>query len=143
MIVRCSSCSQLNRLPAKRLLDKAHCAACKARLLPANAPIAVATKEDFDELVRDSPAPVLVDFWADWCPPCRTVAPELDKIATKRRGEVVVAKVDTEALPQVAQRFHVRSIPTMILFKGGSEDKRLSGAMNAAGIEEHLSIGGV
>jgi thioredoxin 2 len=141
MIVSCSSCSRSNRLPAKRLNDKAHCAACKAPLLPPPKPLAIASAQDFDELVRESPVPVLVDFWAEWCGPCRMVGPELEKIVNKRRGELVIAKVDTEALPEVAQRFGIRSIPTMILFKAGREDKRLNGAMPAAAIEERLALG--
>jgi thioredoxin 2 len=141
MIVGCPSCSRANRLPAARLKDKAHCAACKAPLLPPSGPIDVASSQDFDELVRDSPAPVLVDFWADWCGPCKMVAPELAKIASKRPGQIVIAKVDTEALPAVAQRFGIQGIPTMIMFEGGNEKTRLSGAMPAAAIEERLALG--
>jgi thioredoxin 2 len=140
MIVQCSNCSKQNRLPAARLRDKAKCASCKTALLPLTHPVAVASKQDFDELVRDAPAPVLVDFWAAWCGPCRTVAPELEKIAGKRTGEVIVAKVDTEALPDVAARYGIRSIPTMIVFRGGNEADRLSGAMPASAIEARLSL---
>jgi thioredoxin 2 len=102
--------------------------------------MAVGSAADFDELLRDSPAPVLVDFWAAWCGPCRTVAPELEKIATDRAGRVVVAKVDTEALPDVAARFGIRSIPTMIMFRNGKEASRLSGAMPASAIEARLAL---
>jgi thioredoxin 2 len=105
-----------------------------------NRPIAVASAEDFDELVRDAPAPVLVDFWAAWCGPCRTVAPELEKIAKGHTGRLIVAKVDTEALPGVAGRFAIRSIPTMILFRGGKESARLSGAMPAGEIVSQLAL---
>lgn len=140
MIVQCATCKASNRLPAARLTDKARCAACKTALLPLAHPIAIGNAEDFDELVRNTPAPVLVDFWAAWCGPCRTVAPELAKVAAQRAGKVVVAKVDTEALQQVAARFAIRSIPTMILFEGGRESKRLSGAMPAAAILEQLAI---
>jgi thioredoxin 2 len=140
MIVQCSGCSRSNRLPAARLRDRAKCAACKAQLLPVNRPMAVNSSADFDELLRDSPAPVLVDFWAAWCGPCRTVAPELEKIAGERAGRVVVAKVDTEALPDVAARFGIRSIPTMIVFRNGKEAKRLSGAMPASAITEQLEV---
>jgi thioredoxin 2 len=140
MIVACSSCKAPNRLPAARLRDKARCAACKAPLLPPTSPVPVASEVDFDELVRASPAPVLVDFWAPWCGPCHMVAPELEKLAAERVGDVVVAKVDTEALPSVAARFGIRSIPTMILFRGGGEAKRVTGAMPARAIAQALGI---
>jgi thioredoxin len=120
--------------------ERAKCAACKAPLLPVDQPIAVRSAEDFDELVRNSPAPVLVDFWATWCPPCRAVAPELEKIASERAGRVITAKVDTDALPDVAGRFGIRSIPTMILFRDGHEAKRVAGAMPASAIAAQLQL---
>lgn len=122
------------------MTDRARCAACKSPLLPPHAPLAVASTADFDELVRDAHAPVLVDFWAAWCGPCRTVAPELDKLAEQHAGRVVVAKVNTEALPDVAGRFGIRSIPTMILFRDGRESARLSGAMPASAIASRLAL---
>ncbi|HYQ26293.1 MAG TPA: thioredoxin TrxC [Polyangiaceae bacterium] len=140
MEVPCASCSARNRVPAKRLLDKAKCAQCKATLLPLSRPLALSNAQDFDELVRDSPVPVLVDFWAAWCGPCRMVAPEMEKLARDRSERVLVAKVDTEALPAVAQRFNIRSIPTMILFRAGAEARRLSGAMPAAEISRQLEL---
>ncbi len=140
MIVECATCKKPNRLPARRLGDRAKCASCKTPLLPVDHPVALGSAEDFDELVRDSAAPVLVDFWAAWCGPCRMVGPEMEKIARQRAGKVVVAKVDTEALPDVAGRFGIRSIPTMILFRGGREDRRLSGAMGADAIVSQLAL---
>lgn len=140
MIIECTSCHKPNRLPASRLGEKAKCASCKTTLLPLSRPIPIASAEDFDELVRDAKTPVLVDFWADWCGPCHAVAPELVKVAGERTGKVVVAKVDTEALKQVAARFGIRSIPTMILFENGKESKRVSGAMPASAILQQLAI---
>ena len=140
MMVACPACSTANRVPATRLLDKAKCAACKAALLPLRKPLPVASTADFDELVRGSPVPVLVDFWAAWCGPCRAVAPELEKIAEQRAGQLLVAKVDTEALGEVAARFAIRSIPTMVLFRDGAEAQRLSGAMAASAILSSLGL---
>jgi thioredoxin 2 len=140
VIVSCPSCEARNRLPAGRVKDRAHCAACKGTLLPAAHPVALASGSDFDELLQSSPLPVLVDFWADWCGPCRAVAPELSKLADARAGELLVAKVDTEELPDVAARYGIRSIPTMILFVGGREAKRISGAMPANAIASALSL---
>lgn len=140
MLIRCSSCSKTNRLPAARAGDKAKCAACKSPLLPLTHPIAIESAADFDELLRDAPMPVLTDFWAAWCGPCRMVAPELEKIASGRGGSVIVAKVDTDALPEVAGRYGIQSIPTMILFRGGREASRLSGAMSASAITAQLAL---
>jgi thioredoxin 2 len=142
MIVKCSGCLNSNRLPASRLKEKASCAACREALLPSGRTLELASAEDFDELVRDAPMRVLVDFSADWCGPCQMVGPELEKIASKHRGTLIVAKVDTEALPDVARRFKVRSIPLMVVFDGGRETKRVAGAMHAAAIEERLGLGG-
>ncbi len=140
MIVACPACSRSNRLPAARLTDKAKCAACKAELLPLARPVAVASVADFDELVKNAKVPVLVDFWAAWCGPCRAVAPELEKVARERATRVVVAKVDTEALGELAERFAIRSIPTMILFRGGREESRVSGAMGSGAIVERFGL---
>jgi thioredoxin 2 len=122
------------------MLDKAHCAACKAPLLPASKPIPIQSAEEFDELLREAPAPVLIDFWASWCGPCRAVAPEVEKLAGQRAGHVIVAKVDTDALPDVAGRYGIRSIPTIILFRDGKEAKRVMGAMPASSIAAGLAL---
>ena len=140
MIATCPSCSKPNRVPPSRLNGKAHCASCKSPLVPFKKPIPVEYSSEFDELIRESALPVLVDFWARWCGPCHTVAPELAKLADSRAGSLIVAKVDTDALPEVAGRFGIRSIPTMILFRNGAEAKRVSGAMGAEAIGAQFAI---
>lgn len=140
MILTCASCGSRNRVPASRVDEQARCAKCKAGLVPVGAPIDLQTEQEFDELVGQSPLPVLVDFWAEWCGPCRTVAPELKKLAAQKVGKVVVAKVNTELLPSVAQRFRIESIPTMAVFKAGKEVRRTMGAKPASGIARDLGL---
>lgn len=140
MIVKCSSCSKPNRVPAARAGDKARCAACKAPILPLSRTVSVSSAGDFAELMTNTTLPVLVDFWAAWCGPCRVVAPELEKLASSQSGRLIVAKLDTEALPAVASRFQISSIPTMILFRSGEEVTRLSGARSAGDIATQLAI---
>jgi thioredoxin 2 len=140
MQVACASCSKPNRLPAGRLLDKARCAACKAALLPVARPIAVTSVADFDELIREAKVPVVVDFWAPWCGPCRAVAPELEKLAGQKQGSAIVAKVDTDAQAELGARYAIRSIPTLVLFRNGREAKRVSGAMPATAMAVQLGL---
>ena len=139
MILTCTSCGADNRVPTKRLGDRPRCGRCKTTL-SASAPVSVGSAEEFGEIVRESPLPVLVDFWAPWCGPCRVVAPELEKLAKKRSGEVLVVKVDTQALPVLGARHDVQSIPTFVRFDRGHETTRASGAMPAAQLERALGL---
>jgi thioredoxin 2 len=118
----------------------ATCGACKTRLGTFDAPQDVVNAAELEDVVARSPLPVLVDFWAPWCPPCRAVAPEIARVAHERGGRVVVLKVNTEALPDAAQKYGIRSIPTMILFRGGREEKRATGARPADAIVSTFAL---
>ena len=138
VIAACGSCGQKNRIPFERLADSGTCGKCGGALEPTAAPVEVRRAEDFDALIRGARIPVLVDFWAAWCGPCRMIAPELEKVAASNRGRILVAKVDTEKIPSLASRFNVSGIPLLILFRNGSEAARLSGARPASAIESFV-----
>jgi thioredoxin 2 len=140
MIVECGACQTKNRVPAQRLGDSSHCGRCKAALSPLQQPLAINSPADFDELTGQSDLPVLVDFWAAWCGPCRAVAPELEKLAQQKRGALVIAKVDTEAVPALAARFGIRSIPTLMLFRDGKLQKQVAGAMSAPQLAQAFDL---
>lgn len=129
----CFECGQANRVPDERLSAGPKCGTCGARLLEGKA-------RDIDEdtlskAIRTDDLPLVVDFWAPWCGPCRTMAPEFSKAAESLKGRARLVKLNTEAHPNAARRFGIRGIPTMIAFRGGREAGRQSGALPAAQIE--------
>lgn len=134
VIAVCPNCGRKNRVPFGRVGETAQCGQCQADIPPPSMPLEVDSKARFDALVGGSALPVVVDYWAPWCGPCRQVAPELVKAAQANAGRWVVAKVNTEALPNLGARFGIRAIPTMAVFAGGREIARTSGAPPAAAI---------
>jgi thioredoxin 2 len=138
IIVTCRKCVQRNRLPYDRLGQATRCGKCQGDLPSPDAPIELPTLALFDALVTRSALPVLVDFWAAWCGPCKMVAPEFEKVAAATAGKIVVAKLDTEALPEVAERLQIISLPTFAVFFGGTELSRSAGARPAAAIQQFV-----
>ncbi|HEV7590816.1 MAG TPA: thioredoxin [Longimicrobium sp.] len=125
--VACPSCGRLNRVDLARAGDRPRCGNCSRPIL-LDRPVAL-SDADFDRVIADAQVPVLVDFYADWCGPCKMVAPIMDELARSRLGSVLVAKLDTDRNQQTAQRFQIASIPTVMVFKGGIPVARQVGAL--------------
>ena len=132
----CASCGQVNRFPRGRLHDDPTCGRCKEKVFPRK-PV-VASDATWKREVEDCPIPVLVDFWAPWCGPCRAVAPILDQIASERGGQLKVVKLNVDDNPRNASIYGVQSIPTMILFRGPLEVERIVGALPKDDIESRI-----
>jgi thioredoxin 2 len=136
IIISCPACGQRNRVAYGHA---GKCGKCGAALPGAAEPIDVPDTAAFDGLIAASKLPVVVDFWAPWCGPCRMVAPELEKVAASTAGRYLVVKVNTDVLTELGERYGIRSIPTMAVFAGGKEIARTSGARPAKDIEAFVA----
>ncbi|MFQ5888691.1 MAG: thioredoxin [Gemmatimonadota bacterium] len=134
--LRCPFCLKWNRIDLSRSADRPKCGECGRPFL-LDRPVKV-TDDDLERLVEDAEVPVVVDFYADWCAPCKVMAPLLDEFARRYLGEVLVAKLDTDRNPRMSGRYQVRGIPTLILFRDGSEVTREVGAVPVERIEALL-----
>ena len=133
-VLPCTACGKLNRVDLSRAEAQPKCGTCRAPLV-LDAPV-VLTDANFDTVIANSSVPVMVDFYADWCGPCKMMAPVFADLAKRQRGQALVAKVDTDRNPEVATRFAIRSIPTITLMKDGKEVARQVGAVPMGQLEQ-------
>jgi thioredoxin 2 len=140
VVVTCVFCRTVNRVDLARLSQSPKCGHC-GRPIRLDRPLPV-TDADFDKVIAGSSVPVLVDFHADWCGPCKMMAPALDDFARQHLGEVLVLKLDTDASPAAPSRLGIRGIPTLIVFEGGKEARRHVGAAQLSQLEQLVGLGG-
>jgi thioredoxin 2 len=135
--VRCQFCETWNRVVAERAADRPKCGKCGRPML-IDRPIAL-TDDTFARTISESEVPVVVDFYADWCGPCKIMAPAVDQLAAENQGKLLVAKLDTDRSPRTAQQFNIRGIPTVVVFHNGKEATRASGAMPLKALQQLAS----
>jgi thioredoxin 2 len=138
--IPCPSCGRLNRIDVSRASDGPKCGACGTPLA-LDHPLYL-TEANFDKVIGGTDLPVLVDFYADWCGPCKMMAPSIDQLAQERNGSALIAKLDTDRAQRTAAGFNIRGIPTVIVFKNGKEAARQTGAVPKAGLEALLKAAG-
>ncbi len=138
IIRNCPSCGKPNRIPGEHLADTGRCGACKNPLPAITDPVEVGPAE-FDEIVRESKVPILVDFWAEWCGPCRMAAPHVAQTARDLAGRAVVLKVDTERFPELAARYDVRGIPNFAVFSRGKLQFQQAGLVDSMTMKSWLA----
>ena len=139
IVTPCPSCGRNNRIPLRHLAHAGRCGACKTELPPRGEPLDL-DANTLAALAAEATVPLLVDFWAEWCAPCRMMAPELAKLAASHAGRVIIGKVDTERYPELASRHAIEALPTLILFRDGQPRERLAGARTAAALARELAL---